>query len=87
MNYDIHVGAIAGLTGKVIAFLASLVSASLPVTGFIIWFDRERRKRGRNKRNKSRKKAQNTNGQRKNNKLKSKELEKCDSHESDKLAL
>lgn len=44
MNYDIHVGAIAGLPGKIIAFLASLVAASLPVTGFIIWWDREKRK-------------------------------------------
>lgn len=45
MNYDIHVGAIGGLPGKIIAFLASLVSASLPITGFIIWWDREQRKR------------------------------------------
>jgi uncharacterized iron-regulated membrane protein len=43
MNYDIHVGAIAGIPGKIIAFLACLLCASLPVTGFIIWFDRERR--------------------------------------------
>jgi uncharacterized iron-regulated membrane protein len=42
MNYDIHVGAIAGLPGKIIAFLACLLCASLPVTGFIIWFDREK---------------------------------------------
>ncbi len=44
MNYDIHVGAIAGLPGKIIAFLASLACTSLPVTGFIIWWDREKRK-------------------------------------------
>lgn len=37
MNYDIHIGAIAGLPGKIIAFLASLIAASLPITGFIIW--------------------------------------------------
>ncbi|MEQ7800225.1 PepSY-associated TM helix domain-containing protein [Pedobacter sp. ASV1-7] len=37
MNYDIHIGAIAGLPGKIMAFLASLVAASLPITGFIIW--------------------------------------------------
>lgn len=43
MNYDIHVGAIAGLTGKIIAFIASLVCASLPVTGFIIWWGKRRR--------------------------------------------
>jgi uncharacterized iron-regulated membrane protein len=40
MNYDIHVGAIAGLPGKVIAFLASALCASLPVTGFVIWWGR-----------------------------------------------
>lgn len=45
MNYDIHVGAIAGLPGKILAFLASLVSTSLPVTGFIIWWGKRRKKR------------------------------------------
>jgi len=43
MNYDIHVGAIGGLTGKIIAFIASLICASLPVTGFIIWWGKRRR--------------------------------------------
>lgn len=37
MNYDIHVGAIGGLAGKILAFCISLVCASLPVTGFYIW--------------------------------------------------
>ncbi len=46
-NYDIHVGQIAGLTGKIIAFLASLISASLPVTGLIIWLGK--RKKGKSK--------------------------------------
>ncbi|WP_255702678.1 PepSY domain-containing protein [Antarcticibacterium sp. 1MA-6-2] len=40
MNYDIHVGAIGGLPGKILAFFASLICASLPVTGFIIWYGR-----------------------------------------------
>ncbi|MCE7065430.1 PepSY domain-containing protein [Dyadobacter sp. CY326] len=40
MNYDIHVGAILGLPGKIIVFLASLICASLPVTGTIIWWGR-----------------------------------------------
>ena len=44
MNYDIHVGSIGGLPGKMLAFLASLVCASLPLTGFIVWFDRESKK-------------------------------------------
>lgn len=38
MNYDIHVGAIAGLPGKILAFLASLIAASLPVTGVLLWW-------------------------------------------------
>lgn len=40
MNYDIHVGAIGGLPGKIIAFLASLLIASMPVTGFLLWYGR-----------------------------------------------
>ncbi|OOG73097.1 PepSY domain-containing protein [Algoriphagus sp. A40] len=48
MNYDIHVGAIGGLAGKVLAFFLSAIIASLPVTGFMIWWGR------RNKEKKSR---------------------------------
>ena len=44
MNYDIHVGQIAGLPGKIIAFLASLICASLPITGFIIWLGKRKKK-------------------------------------------
>src|SRR5690606_9670964 len=40
INYDIHVGSILGLPGKILAFFASLVSASLPITGFLIWWGR-----------------------------------------------
>ncbi|KQC01618.1 hypothetical protein AQF98_07775 [Pedobacter sp. Hv1] len=43
MNYDIHVGAILGLTGKIMAFFASLIAASLPITGFIIWWGRRKK--------------------------------------------
>ncbi|OUJ73453.1 PepSY-associated TM helix domain-containing protein [Hymenobacter crusticola] len=39
-NYDIHTGQILGLGGKIVAFLASLISASLPVTGFLVWWGR-----------------------------------------------
>lgn len=45
MNYDIHVGAILGLPGKVLAFFGSLIIASLPVTGFIIWWGRRNKKK------------------------------------------
>ncbi|MBC6998284.1 PepSY-associated TM helix domain-containing protein [Cytophaga sp. FL35] len=41
MNYDIHVGAIGGIFGKIIAFLSSLVVASLPVTGILLWYGRK----------------------------------------------
>ncbi|AYL97670.1 PepSY-associated TM helix domain-containing protein [Mucilaginibacter celer] len=43
MNYDIHVGQILGLPGKIIAFLASLICASLPITGFIIWLGKRKK--------------------------------------------
>ena len=43
MNYDIHVGAIGGLTGKIIAFIVSLICASLPVTGFLVWWLKRKR--------------------------------------------
>jgi uncharacterized iron-regulated membrane protein len=36
MNYDIHLGRIAGLRGRVAVCLASLVAASLPITGALI---------------------------------------------------
>jgi hypothetical protein len=45
MNYDIHVGAIGGIPGKVIAFFASLICASLPVTGFLLWYGRKYKKK------------------------------------------
>lgn len=42
MNYDMHVGAILGVTGKLLAFFGSLIAASLPVTGFLVWWGRRR---------------------------------------------
>jgi uncharacterized iron-regulated membrane protein len=43
MNYDIHTGAILGLPGKILVFFASLICASLPVTGFVIWWGRRKK--------------------------------------------
>ncbi|WP_345953858.1 PepSY-associated TM helix domain-containing protein [Mucilaginibacter sp. PAMB04168] len=43
MNYDIHVGQIAGLPGKIIAFIASLICASLPITGLIIYLGKRKK--------------------------------------------
>ncbi len=45
MNYDIHVGAILGLPGKIIAFIISLLCASLPVTGFMVWIGKKNKKK------------------------------------------
>ena len=50
INYDLHVGRILGLPGKIIAFLASIIGASLPVTGFIIWYNRKFGKKSKGKR-------------------------------------
>lgn len=49
MNYDIHVGAVLGLPGKILAFFASLIAASLPVTGFYIWWGRRKKKPAKEK--------------------------------------
>jgi len=45
MNYDIHTGAVIGLPGKILAFCASLIVASLPVTGFCIWYGRRKKEK------------------------------------------
>jgi uncharacterized iron-regulated membrane protein len=45
-NYDLHTGRIQalGIGSKIIWFLAALMAASLPVTGFLIWWGRRRKK-------------------------------------------
>jgi len=43
-NLNIHIGAILGFPGKILAFFASLISASLPVTGFLIWMGRKKKR-------------------------------------------
>lgn len=45
LNYDIHTGAILGLPGKILAFFASLICASLPVTGVYIWWGRRKKEK------------------------------------------
>ncbi|WP_316734666.1 PepSY-associated TM helix domain-containing protein [Pedobacter aquatilis] len=40
MNYDLHTGAAGGMLGKIIAFIICIISASLPITGFIIWLNK-----------------------------------------------
>ncbi|MEJ8598019.1 PepSY-associated TM helix domain-containing protein [Riemerella anatipestifer] len=43
-NYDIHVGAIFGIWSKILAFIVSLICASLPITGFLVWWGRNKKK-------------------------------------------
>ncbi len=49
MNYDIHVGAVLGLAGKCLAFFASFICATLPVTGFMIWWGRKNKSKEKTK--------------------------------------
>ncbi|MDR6458052.1 putative iron-regulated membrane protein [Chryseobacterium vietnamense] len=43
-NYDLHTGSILGLTSRVIYFLAAMIATSLPITGFIIYLNRKKKK-------------------------------------------
>jgi uncharacterized iron-regulated membrane protein len=45
MNYDIHTGTVLGLAGKIFAFFISLLIASLPISGFYIWWGRNKKKK------------------------------------------
>ncbi|HYF70705.1 MAG TPA: PepSY-associated TM helix domain-containing protein [Ohtaekwangia sp.] len=47
MNFDLHVGSILGFPGKVLAFCCSLIGASLPITGLIVWLGRKKKKKFR----------------------------------------
>jgi uncharacterized iron-regulated membrane protein len=49
VNYDLHVGSILGLPGKILAFFASLIAASLPLSGFYIWWGRKNKTTKQNK--------------------------------------
>jgi len=43
-NYDIHVGAILGIPGKILVFIASFICMLLPISGFMIWWGRNKKK-------------------------------------------
>ncbi len=47
LNYDIHVGTIGGWPTKILTFFMSLVVASLPITGFMIWYGRKNKSKKR----------------------------------------
>lgn len=48
-NYDIHIGSILGLPTKILAFVISLICASLPISGFLVWWGRNKKAKFRNK--------------------------------------
>lgn len=52
LNRAIHLGQIGGLPTKILAFLASLIASSLPITGFYIWWSRKRKFKQRSRRTK-----------------------------------
>ena len=43
-NYDLHTGSILGLTTRIIYFLAAVIALSLPITGFIIYLNKKKKK-------------------------------------------
>ncbi|MDR2237443.1 MAG: PepSY domain-containing protein [Chryseobacterium sp.] len=42
-NYDIHTGSYFGLFGKIIWFITGLICTSLPVTGFLVWWGKQKK--------------------------------------------
>jgi uncharacterized iron-regulated membrane protein len=44
MYFDIHIGKILGLPGQLLMFFSSILVASLPITGFLIWLGRRNKK-------------------------------------------
>ena len=45
MNYDIYIDTTGAIIGKIIAFIVSLLSASLPVTGILLWYGKKYKKK------------------------------------------
>ena len=45
VNWDIHMGTIFDFWSKLLFFFTSLVGATLPVSGFLIWMGRKKRKK------------------------------------------
>lgn len=43
-NYDVHVGSYFGIFGKILWFVTGLVCTSLPVTGFLVWWGKRKKK-------------------------------------------
>lgn len=43
-NYDLHTGSIFGMPGRILYLFAGMIAASLPITGFIIYLNRKKKK-------------------------------------------
>lgn len=43
-NYDLHTGSILGFFGRIIYFFVAIIATSLPITGFIIYINKKRKK-------------------------------------------
>lgn len=43
LNFALHVGSFGGIITKIMYFLASLISASLPITGFYVWWGKKKK--------------------------------------------
>lgn len=46
-NFDLHTGRMFGLPGKILWFMAALFTASLPITGTMLWWKKRKRKQKR----------------------------------------
>jgi uncharacterized iron-regulated membrane protein len=46
VNHDLHTGKILGLPGKILWFLSALFVASLPITGTLLWWYKNKQQRG-----------------------------------------
>ena len=46
-NYSLHTGGILGLPTKIIYFVVSLLCATLPITGFYIWWGKNKKRRSK----------------------------------------
>ncbi|WP_395762863.1 PepSY domain-containing protein [Elizabethkingia anophelis] len=45
LNYDLHVGsALGGIWGRILYFFITIIGASLPVTGFLVWWFKKKKK-------------------------------------------
>ncbi len=52
--YPVHVGSIAGLPGRIVAFLACVAGVTFPVTGVILWLNRLKKNASKDTRGRAR---------------------------------